>query len=360
MDIVACETLPQIPFHDLGRAGPLALLEAERARADALLEIGRQRYPATAVRLAEALSRRWLANSDNPYAAEIAEVARAMGGPGAAFLNVSYEWGCTSSLQDGHVGKNGEKAPPRFLRVLDWPFDGLGAHVVAARFDSPAGPWINLTWPGFAGVVQGLAPGRFAACFNQAPLPHGSGVFALDWLRERVKVWRNRGLPPAHLLRRAFETCPDYDSARALLSEAPLALPAIFVLCGVRPGESCVIERLSDRAFLREGPTVATNHWQNAPGEAFARGVVSQERAALMTERLADAGEDFAWLTPPILNATTRLALASEPASGRLAGYGIEAEAPATALLRLEDGWPVGSEGGRRRPQPSSEAASAP
>lgn len=338
MDMTACEGLPAIPFHDLGPGGPLALLAAEPGRAEALLATGRAIYPAAAVRLAEALSRRWLAATGNPYRDEIEAIGQALGTPGAAFLNVSYEWGCTSSVTEP------PGAGPRFLRVLDWPFDGLGAELVAARFEAPAGAWINLTWPGFVGVVQGFAPGRFAACFNQAPLPRSSGLFALDWLRERLRVWRGRGLPPAHLLRRAFETCRDYAEAKAMLSDTPIALPAIFVLCGTAPGEGCVIERLCDRAAVREGPSVATNHWQSLPEAGYARGLVSETRAGLMSERLHGAGDDFAWLTDPILNATTRLALVAEPASGRLAVVGIEAEAPATGLLRLENGWPAGQE----------------
>ena len=330
MDIEACKGLPAIPLLDLGDGGPLALLKQEKPRAEALLAIGRRRYPAAAVRAGEALSRRWLARADNPYREEIAAVAAAMGTPGAAFLNINYEWGCTTALRE----------MPRFLRVLDWPFDGLGANLVAARFAAPAGPWINLTWPGFVGVVQGVAPGRFAACFNQAPLAPRSGWFPLDWALERAAVWRRRALPPAHLLRLAFDTCADYAAARRLLAETPIALPAIFALCGARPGEGCVIERLTDKAWIREAPSVATNHWQTAPDGGFARGIDSQARAHLMRERLAAGGPeadwDFGWLEAPILNATTRLALVAEPGSGRLAVVGIEREAPATALLTLE------------------------
>ncbi len=335
MDLSNAAALPAIPQHELGTAGPVALFEAERARAEALLANGRRHYPGPMIALGERLSWRWLETSDNPYLAEIRAIDAAVAGRGVGFLNVSYEWGCTTAL-DAAAGR------ARFLRVLDWPFDGLGAHLVAAAQDSPAGRWINLTWPGFVGVVQAFAPGRFAACFNQAPLLRKTGLFALDWLGERVAVWRRRALPPAHLLRQAFETCPDYASARRLLSETPIAVPAIFVLCGREAGEGCVIERLPEQAFTREAPTVATNHWQSAPGAGFARGSGSEQRAALMAERRQDTAEGFGWLLPPILNPTTRLAMVAEPATGRLSALGIEEEAPATALLRLEEGAPAG------------------
>ncbi len=34
-------------------------------------------------------------------------------------------------------------------------------------------------------------------------------VMPLDWALNRGRVWRAAGLPPAHLLRHAFETCAD-------------------------------------------------------------------------------------------------------------------------------------------------------
>ena len=52
---------------------------------------------------------------------------------------------------------------------------------------------------------------------------------------------------------------------------------------------------------------------------------------------MARAGEDFAWLTPPILNPTTRVAMLAEAGSGRLRVLGIENEAAATALFSLDE-----------------------
>ena len=326
----ASASLPAIPVIELGRGGPVALLEATRGRAEALLGTAQKRYPPFAIRFGDRLSRRWLGKAGNPYLGEITEIAHHLGAPGAFFLNVSYEWGCTTAVVPNPSGGN------RLLRILDWPFDGLGAQVVAARFEAEAGPWINLTWPGFVGVVQAMAPGRFAACFNQAPLRHRTGAFAADWTLERVAVWRKRALPPAHLLRLAFETCPDYAAAKRLLTETPLALPAIFLLSGTQPDEGCVIERLERRAFVLESPHAAANHWQTPGLRGRNRGTESEHRCRLMSGRMATAADDLAWLTAPILNPTTRLALVAEAGSGSLTAVGIENEAPATATLRLE------------------------
>ena len=55
-----------------------------------------------------------------------------------------------------------------------------------------------------------------------------------------------------------------------------------------------------------------------------------------MMEDVRDrAGDDFSWVRPPILNPTTRLAVAANPRQGSLAVQGFEAWGPATAVFRL-------------------------
>ncbi|MEO3428181.1 hypothetical protein AAFN88_04940 [Pelagibius sp. CAU 1746] len=311
--------LREIPLHAVD--GPGDLLRLEPARLAALLAAAERRYPRAGIALADHLSRRWLERSANPYLAEIGQVAAALGRPGAHFLNMSYEWACTCS-----VGPTADGRASRLTRVLDWPFEGLGAELVAARQRGPAGEWINITWPGFSGSIQGLAPGRFAAAFNQAPLRRRSPSKAVDWACDRYGLWRSRALPPAHLLRRVFDEARDFAAAKAMLAETPLALPAIFSLAGCGPDEQAVIERLEDHAVVHQGPQVAANHWNAAEmPRARARGTVSDRRAAVMRDQAAAAGPDLAWLQPPVLNPTTRLALYAEPAGGRLVAQGFEA-----------------------------------
>ena len=336
--------LPAIPVIEVGAGGALALFQANPERAARLLAIGRDTYPTALVGVGEGLSRRWLARNANPYLPEIDAIDAALSGAGTYFLNVSYEWGCTVGLTAAPLGSDTSEACGRLVRTLDWRFDGLGAEIVAARFEAPAGPWINLTWPGFVGCVQAMAPGRFAACFNQAPFAARSGLFPLDWLAERTTVWRSAALPPAHLLRQVFESCPDYEAARASLIETPVAAPAIFSLSGRRPDQGCVIERLTDRAFVHEAPIAVTNHWLTSGLRGYSRGIESGRRQTLMTAGLADAGPDFAWLQPPILNETTRLAMVADAAAGRLWAVGYEAQRPVTRPLVLD-----AANGARRR-----------
>ena len=162
-----------------------------------------------------------------------------------------------------------------------------------------------------------------------------SPLMPLDWVINRSRVWRIGGLPPAHLLRQVFETCADYRAAKVALCGTPLALPAIFLLAGPGPRQGCVIERLESRATVFEQPAVAANHWQTPGWRGRSRGQDSRGRRRILTARLAGAGPELDWLAPPVLNATTRLAMVAEPASGRLTARGYEAHGPATATLRL-------------------------
>jgi hypothetical protein len=62
-----------------------------------------------------------------------------------------------------------------------------------------------------------------------------------------------------------------------------------------------------------------------------------------MQAAAAGAGPDLAWLRPPVLNPTTRLAFYAEPASGRLVAQGFEADGPngvvpATSVTELPAG----------------------
>src|SRR5262245_61963941 len=250
-------TLPEIPVLDVGPDFPLETLEQEAARVQVMLDEATRFVPRAVLRAADSLSRRWLVKARNPHLAEIDAIAACIGRPGAHYLNLSYEWGCTVGLKVCP-----ERKTPRLLRVLDWYRAGLGRHLVAARVRAAAGPFVTLTWPGYTGVIQAMAPGRFAAAVNQPPLrPLAGGLFLLDWVADHVRVWRTRHLPPAHLLRSVFETAKDYAEAKRALAKTPLAAPAIFSLAGVAEHETCVIERMEEEAYVRDRAAVAANHW---------------------------------------------------------------------------------------------------
>ena len=65
-----------------------------------------------------------------------------------------------------------------------------------------------------------------------------------DWVKIRLMVKNELGLPPSLLLRQVFERAENYGEARDMLMKTTLAMPAIFVLTGTKPGQGCIIERL--------------------------------------------------------------------------------------------------------------------
>ncbi len=339
-------TLPAIPFADIRGGTPLDLLKLYPDTARALAKAATNSYGllsraagAVALPLGDRASRRWLAAADNPHLTEIDAMAATLGIRGVHFLNVCFEWGCTSGVWRSADG-------PVLHRVLDWPFPDLGLFMVVAHQSGPAGDFFNMTWPGLSGSFQGLAPGRFAAAINQAPMRRHRAGYAGDWLKNRIAVKGGRGMPPAHLLRLVLETAPDFAAARQMLSETHLAVPAIFILSGVADGEGCIIERTETEAAIRTlegGAVCVANHFEtrlNGNGAGWRpRPIDSAGRAAcarVLTD--ADFAEDFAWFKPPIANAHSRLAFNANAAAGSLALMGTDGPKPATQVFCLPAG----------------------
>ncbi len=288
-------------------------------------------------RLADPVVRRWMRHSETPYLDEIEAVARALGRPGTWLLHGAYLLGCTALADEGPDG-------PRLRRTLDWPFPGLGRLVEVARRQGTAGDYLNVTWPGFVGVLTAVAPGRFAASINQAPMRRrwrSTMLLWLDYTLNALAGLRGSGrLPPEHLLRRVFETCASFDEARRTLETTPVARPVLFVLVGCKAGERVVIEREGDLSRSIVDKTVVANDWRHrsdswrpracgdgAPVENNRRRV-----AALAAWRGRDV-EGFGWATAPVLNACTRLTVEMCPASGLLKVAGWEDDGRGGAVL---------------------------
>jgi hypothetical protein len=324
--------LPPIPVIDVGPDFPMATLLAEEARAHRLIDEATRGMPRTVLSGLDAVSKRWLKKWDNAHLPEIEAIAQRLGRPGAYFLSVNYEWGCTVA-----VGPSPDGGSARLARTLDWVTHGLGRHVMAARVACDRGPFVTLTWPGFTGVIQGLAPGRFTAALNQALMRKlGGGFYPTDWIANRARVWRTPHPTPLHVLRTVFETARDFATAKAMLTETPIAAPATFSIAGIAPGESCVIERTEDRAHVIEGSARAVNHWQHLDATARPRGIDSRGRLATMsTVSTVEFDARFPWLVPPVLNSLTRLAMVADAAAGRLMVQGYEDGVAATAVLDL-------------------------
>lgn len=320
--------LEVIPVIDCGPDFPIQTLISHEARAHALLDLATKGIPAIALRQLDKVSKAWLVKWSNAHLSEIDEIARKLARPGAYFFSVNYEWGCTC-----RVSPSPDQKSARLIRVLDWKTPGLGRNVMAARVNAKAGRYLTLTWPGYTGVLTAVAPGRFSAALNQAPMRKTSGSFYVDWAANRRRVWKMPHVTPAHLLRTVFDEAPDFAEAKRILIKTPISTPGIFSLAGVKPSETAVIERNETEARVHDGSHVAANHWQAHGWRGHERGLDSAGRACRMHRISPELDPDFSWLSPPILNPRTRIAMVADAAEGKLVAQGFEDMKPATAVL---------------------------
>lgn len=346
---------PAIPIIDIRDGGPPqhARQRAEQARAlrDACLDFF-PRSLHSALPLLDTAARSFLKRSRSPYLAEIARIAEILDFSGVWLLNASYQWACTALARE-------EDGVPWLARTLDWPFRGLGRHAEVARMRGRGGDFFSITWPGYVGALTAMAPFRFGACINQAPMRRRTAhprLRPFDFAVNTLASWRCAGrMPPDQLLRHTFETCGDYPSARLLLETTPIARPAIFTLVGCSAGESCVIERTETGFATRETETSAANDW--VPERPRWEGRIGTRR--FLTSSFADAASysrarrealagwdgsldrrNFDWVRTPVLNPYTRLATAMCPGRGilRTIGYdvtGAELPEPVTQLCEI-------------------------
>ena len=184
-----------------------------------------------------------------PYREEMAAWAEATDTPLARVvaLNLSYELsrGCTS------VVKWCPGLGMVHARHVDWDVDGLDEHTIVVDFENgDAGPFTAVTWPGYVGVLSGVAKGRFAITLNSAP--HDRGLNPRRW-------------PPTVVIRKAFEDCSDFDEAVEFICGHELLVNALITVSGPKRGQAVTIEALQDNHELRwmeRGVLATANHFE--------------------------------------------------------------------------------------------------
>jgi hypothetical protein len=333
------EALKSVAIIDIRDGGTVRYAREGRERARALRDDCLAWFPGFVgplVPVLDRLAKHWLSRSRSPYLGEIEEIATTLGFDGVWLLNGSYQWGCTALARD-------EDGVPWLARTLDWPFPGLGQHVEIARMTGAAGEFFSPTWPGYAGVLTGMAPGRFAIAMNQGPLwrrTRHPWLRPFDIMANAVQTWRRvRHVPPDQVLRGVFEQCRSFEDAKRMLETTPIARPAIFTLAGCAPAERCVIERAEEAAESRSTQTAAANDWlRRSDGwEARVGGRLvltcrydeaaenSRGRREAMANWSGTMSRDrFSWLQPPVLNPFTRMAVEMCAARGTLRVVGYE------------------------------------
>ncbi len=350
------EPVPAIPIVDIRDGGPPFHARARAARARALRDACLDFFPAAThafLPMLDVASRRWLRRSRSPYVPEIAQIAEILEFSGVWLLNASYQWSCTALARE-------QDGVPWLVRTLDWPFRGLGRHAEVAQMRGRGGDFYNVTWPGYVGALTAMAPFRFAAAVNQAPMRRRFShryLRSLDLAGNTLASWRSTNrIPPDQLLRRVFEVCDDYRTARYRLERTPVARPVIYTLVGCRAGERCVIERTETEFVTRADDTSAANDWVPPRPEWEGRigtrrfFISSFDEAASYSRArrdclkswngsLADGRMD--WVREPVLNPYTRLAVAMCPAAGILRATGYDAAdgalpEPVTQMRQVE------------------------
>jgi hypothetical protein len=348
-------SLPALPVVDVRDGGPPQHALASAAKARALRDACLRFFPRAALPLVpvlDRLARTVLTRTGSPYVAEVERIAASLGVSGVWLLNASSQWGCTARTcaQDGE---------PWLARTLDWPFKGLGRHIEFARMRGPAGEFVSVTWPGYVGLLTGLAPGRFAAALNQAPMRRQTRhrwLRPFDFFASSVRASFCEGrLPPDQALRRAFEICEDFKAARQFLETVPVARPAIFILTGCAANEMCVIERTETESLTRDGAGSVANDWvPTRPGWegrigtrrflkvsfAEAAAVSEAKREAIAAWNGAMEAPGFGWLRAPVLNPVTRIAVTMNPRRGVIRAMGYDSTGgllpePVTRLSEL-------------------------
>lgn len=319
----------EIPEWDHRAGGLPAFVHARRQAAAGVMEAVLDGFglAGAALRpllpLCDRVAARRLAAMNDPYREEIHALPSLIGRPGPVAFSLSYEFGCTARVFD-------DGTAPRVLRVLDWPFHGLGQRIEVVHLSGLAGNWVTATWPGIMGILHGAAPGRFAITLNQAPERRTGFGRAADWAASKRRFLRQTGLPPPHLLRQVFEQAPDYATARRMLTAIPVAVPVIFTLAGIEPGQACVIERI-ETGFASPAEVTATNHFTTVLGAGSwrSRGTDSPGRHRAARDLAAMPRIDR--LEPPILNSLTRLAMTLD-AAGHLSVAGYDGDKMVTQL----------------------------
>ena len=138
-------------------------------------------------------------------------------------------------------------------RNLDWWTENgaLSRTTTVCKFiGAPAGDFVTIGWPGFAGLFSGVAPGRFAISLN--------AVLSLEPAQLAT--------PVVFLLRSVLEEAQNFDQAADMLATTPIPCDCLLLLSGIRSREMIVLERTPSRHAIRKpdaGFIAVTNDYRS-------------------------------------------------------------------------------------------------
>jgi hypothetical protein len=204
------------------------------------------------------------------YANEVRGIAKAIGvsEPEALLANLYYDaikqlFCCTAFAVDTDEG-------PLHARNLDWgTIDQLlSRHTLIINFRRRGEVLYRaVSWPGFAGVLSGMAPGRFAVTLN-AVLSEEPPQLAP---------------PVAFLIREVLENAPGFDEAVEMLASATIPSDCLLLVTGPNSGQMAVIERAPTRHALRKpenGFIIVTNDFRRLAADESGAGISELARTS--------------------------------------------------------------------------------
>ncbi len=181
---------------------------------------------------------------------EVASIARqcALTNVEILTVNLYYDFiklllGCTAFAVNSADG-------PLHARNMDWysDYDYLSRYTVVQDFKG-GHHFRAVGWPGYVGVLSGIAPGRFTITLNAAlsndPQVPGESV--------------------ALLIRDVLESCPSYDAAMDRLCLTTITSDCLLMMTGTEGNQMAVIERTPTRHAVRlseDGWLVLTNDFR--------------------------------------------------------------------------------------------------
>jgi hypothetical protein len=204
------------------------------------------------------------------YADEVRGIAQVIGVDEreALLANLYYDaikqlFSCTAFAVDTDYG-------PLHARNLDWGTINqlLSRHTLIINFQRGGETLYRaVSWPGFAGVLSGMAPGRFAVTLN-AVLSEDPPQLAP---------------PVTFLIREVLEKAASFDEAVDKLASAPIPCDCLLLVTGPNRGQMAVIERSPARHALRtpeNGFIIVTNDFRRLATEEASPGISELARTS--------------------------------------------------------------------------------
>jgi len=162
-------------------------------------------------------------------------------------------------------------------RNMDWPLNILKGRTMELNFHgATAGSFTSITFPGYTGILTGIAPERFSASINMMCEDYGVSL---------------RGKPVSFLLREMFEQCEDYDEAVEFLEGSDVFAPALIHLVGIDEGENAVVgvmpKEYENFTYEDDGSGLCiTNHIPDSDFDDEEYDVDSVERLDFLNEEI--------------------------------------------------------------------------